>query len=319
MITRRTLTAASFASLGLGRGAMAQAFPSRPIRLIVPYPAGGGVDVTARILAEPVGRRLGQTVVVENRSGAAGAIGVEACANAAPDGYTLVMTAPGPITVGPNLRPHPYDPLALTHVIRLARSPLVLVARKTLPAADLAALARMVKEQPEAVRFASGGAGTGTHMAGELFALRAGGRMIHVPYRGTAPAITDLIAGNVDIFFSDSSVYPFVQRGELRGLGVSTAEAWPGMPGLPPIGSVIEGFDLSNWYGVAAPPGTPAAVTTVLHDAFAQALAEPDVATRLLGTGFSVAPMAGAPFAAFIRAESETWAGVIRAANIRLD
>jgi len=301
------------------RPAAAQAFPNRPIRLVVPYPAGGGVDLVGRILADPMGRLLGQPVVVDNRAGAAGSIGIESVARSAPDGYTLGVTAPGPVTVGPNLRPHPYDPLKLVHVARLTVSPLLLIARKTLPARTVAELAALVKNRPDTVRFASGGVGTGTHMAAELFALRAGGKMIHVPYRGTAPAVTDIIAGNVDIFFSDASALAQVQRGEVMGLAVTTAQRWKRLPSLPAIGETIQGFDVANWYGLAGPEGMPADIVRKLQDTATAAMAEPASTQRVEAGGFDVAPQDSAAFTAFIRQELATWKDVIQRAHIKLD
>lgn len=302
------------------REALAQpAYPSRPVRLIVPYPAGGGVDVAARILAEPVARRLGQPVIIDNRSGAGGAIGTEAMANAPADGYTLVVSVPGPITVGPNLRPHPYSVATMTHVLRIVLSPLVLIARRDLPADDVAGLVQLVRQRPEGIRYASGGAGTGTHMTGELFALRAGGRMLHVPYRGAAPAVTDLMAGQVDIYFSDTSAIALVRQGQVKALGVTTKERWPGLPEVPALNETLDGFDISNWYGISAPAGTPADIVARLDAAFRAALAEPDVVSRLATTGFMPAPLGSREFSAFIAAESRVWAEVIEKAGIRID
>ncbi|MCC7427944.1 MAG: tripartite tricarboxylate transporter substrate binding protein [Alphaproteobacteria bacterium] len=310
--------AAMIAGAG-ARPARAQAFPNRPVRVIVPYPAGGGTDLVTRAVAEPMGRRLGQPVVIDNRSGAAGAIGIEAMARSAPDGYTLGVGAPGPITVGPNLRPHPYDPKALTYVTRFVVAPFILVARKDLPASNVAELAALVKSRPDGIRFASAGVGTGTHMSAELFALRAGSRMVHVPYRGTAPAITDLISGQVDIFFSDASAIAHVQGGALKALGVTSAEPWRRLPNIPPIAATLAGYDVSNWYGLMAPTGTPGDVLRRLQEAATAALGEPEVVSRIESIGFEPSPLSGAPFAEFARRELDTWAEVIRHANIKLD
>lgn len=316
--TRRTVLGAGLV-LATAPAARAQAFPNRPIRLIVPFPPGGGVDVVGRILADPLGTLLGQPVVVENRSGAGGGIGVEAMAKSAPDGHTLSMTAPGAITAGPAVRSMPYDPLALSHVSMVTRSPLLLVCRKGIAARNLVEFVALVKREPDAIRFASGGVGTGTHLAGELLNLRLGTRMVHVPYRGTGPALTDLVAGNVDIFFSDASAWPMVQQGELRLLAVSPATRWAASPDTPTVGSVVPDFDVSNWYGVAAPPGTPEAIQARLAADIANILARPEVVEMLSRVGFDAAPMPPAEFAAFVRRELETWRSVVQAANIRAD
>jgi tripartite-type tricarboxylate transporter receptor subunit TctC len=303
----------------LPQAARAQAWPARPIRLVVPFPPGGGVDAVGRMLAEPLGAALGQPVVVENRAGAGGAIGVDSVAKAPPDGYALAMVSPGNMTVGPVVRPTPYDPLALGMVSRVTTSPLLLVCRNSLPAPDLAAFVALLRRQPDAIRFASGGVGTGTHLAGELMNLRLGVRMAHVPYRGTAPALTDLVAGTVDIFFSDTSAWPMVQQGQLRLLAVSSAARWATSPQTPPVASGVADFDILNWYGVVAPPGTPEPIRARLAAEIAKVLAVPRIVELLGRIGFDAAPQPPADFARFVAAETATWRAVVQAANIRAD
>jgi tripartite-type tricarboxylate transporter receptor subunit TctC len=307
------------AGAALAPAVWAQAWPARPIRLVVPFPPGGGVDAVGRILAEPLGAALGQPVVVENRAGAGGAIGVDAVAKSPPDGYALSMVSPGNMTVGPVVRRTPYDPNTLGFVTMVCRSPLLLVARNTLDARDLAGFVALARRQPDGIRFASGGVGTVTHLAGELMNLRLGTRMVHVPYRGTGPALTDLIANNVDIYFSDSSAWPMVQQGQLRLLAVSTAVRWATSPDTPPVASVVPDFDISNWYGVIAPPETPAAIRERLAVEIGRILARPEVVEVLGRLGFQPAPMASSAFAAFVRTELDTWRAVVRAANIQVE
>jgi tripartite-type tricarboxylate transporter receptor subunit TctC len=314
---RRALALAALSALP--KGARAQAWPNRPIRLIVPFPPGGGVDATGRILAEPLGAALGQTIVVENRAGAGGAIGVEAMAKSPADGHVLALVSPGNMTAGPVVRPTPYDPLALGFVTRVVQSPLLLVCRPTLPARDLGAFVALARRQPDGIRFASGGVGTGTHLAGALLNLRLGVRMTHVPYRGTGPALADLIAGNVDIFFSDTSAWPMVQQDQLRLLAVSSLARWPQAPEVPSVGSLVPEFDVANWYGIVAPPGTPAAITGRLQAEIARLLARPDIVTLLERIGFAPGPLPPDEFQAFVRAETATWTAVVRAADIRPD
>ncbi len=294
-------------------------YPDRPIRLVVPFAPGGGVDAVARIIAEPLGVSLGQPVVVENRGGAGGAIGVDMVAKSPPDGYTLSMVSPGNMTAGPVVRPTPYDPLTLGYVTMIARSPLLLVARNGFSAQNLQDFVALVRREPDAVRFASAGVGTGTHLAVELMNLRLGVRMAHVPYRGTGPVLTDMLAGNVDVFFSDASAWPMVQQGQLRLLAVSSAARWETSPQTPSVGDVVPDFDISNWYGLIAPPGTPEPIRTRLAGEIAKIIVRPAITEMLHRIGFRPAPMSPAEFAAFVRTELETWRTVVQAANIRAD
>lgn len=303
----------------LAAPAAAQSWPTRSLRLIVPFPAGGGVDAVGRILAEHLTTALGQPVVVDNRAGAGGAIGVDSVVKSAPDGYTLAMTSPGNMTAGPVVRPTPYDPLTLGHVARVVRSPLLLICRPDLPAADFTALVALIRAQPELIRMASAGVGTGTHLAAELLNLRLSARMTHVPFRGTAPVLTELMAGRVDIFFSDTSAWPMVQQGRLRLLAVSTAARWSVAPRVPSVADLVRDFDIANWYGVIAPPGTPEAPRQRLFEEISRIVARPEVMEFLARIGFEPAPLPAAEFAAFLRAETGTWRAVVRAANIRPD
>ena len=315
-IARRGILGTGLA-LGFAPELQAQAYPTLPIRLVVPFPPGGGVDAVGRILSEPLGTLLGQPVIVENRAGAGGAIGVDQVAKSPTDGYSFSLVSPGKMTAGPLVRPTPYDPLALGFVTMVVRSPLLLVCRNGLAAQNLAEFVALVKREPEAVRFASGGVGTGTHLAGELMNLRLGTRMVHVPYRGTGPALTDLIAGNVDIFFSDTSAWPMVQQGQLRLLAVSSAATWGASPQTPSVGSVVPGFDISNWYGIIAPPGTPEPIRARIAAEVAGIIKRPAITETLQRIGFEPAAMPPAEFAAFVRAELDTWKAVVEAANIR--
>jgi tripartite-type tricarboxylate transporter receptor subunit TctC len=322
LVTRRRLgrgaLGAAFAA-GLAPAARAQDFPNRPVRLVVPFAPGGGVDAVARIIADPLGAALGQPVVVENRAGAGGAIGVDAVAKSPPDGYALTMVSPGNMTAGPVVRPTPYDPLSLGFVTMIARSPLLLITRNGFRAQNLRDFVALVRREPDAVRFASAGVGTSTHLAVELLNLRLGVRIAHVPYRGTGPALTDMLAGNVDVFFSDASAWPMVQQGQLRLLAVSSAARWESSPQTPAVNDAVPGFDISNWYGVVAPPGTPEPIRARLAQEIAKIIVRPEVTETLHRIGFQPAPMSPADFAVFVRTELETWRTVVRAANIRVD
>lgn len=321
-VGRRRLMRATLATGmagNLARPAWAEAFPSRPVRLVVPFAPGGGVDATARIIADHLSPALGQPIVIENRAGAGGAIGVEAVAKSAPDGYIITMVSPGNMTAGPVVRPTPYDPRTLGFITRAVRSPLLLVCRKDLPARDLAGFVALVKQKPDAIRFASGGVGTVTQLAAELVNLRLRIRMVHVPYRGTGPAMTDLIAGNVDIFFSDTSALGAVQQDQVRLLAVSSGTRWSHMPDVPSMAEAIPGYDIANWYGVVAPPGTPDGILTQLQQEIAKVLAKPEVAEALRRIGFDPAPLSPKEFAEFVRNEYATWTEVVHAAHIKVE
>ncbi|MFC3125266.1 Bug family tripartite tricarboxylate transporter substrate binding protein [Pseudoroseomonas globiformis] len=293
--------------------------PERPVRIIVPFPAGGGLDLVGRVLADVWNRTLGQPVVVENRAGAAGALGIEQVFHAAPDGHTLGITSAGNITIGPLLRKTPYDPMAMVHVSRLTTSPLLLVARKDLPAADLGAFLTWARTRPEEVRFGSGGIGSSTHLSLALLNIRLGTDMLHVPYRGTAPLLTDLVAGNVDVGFSDAAVWPMLEQGTLKLLGVSTAGAWARSPQTPVLDGRAGEFRVNNWYGLVAPPGLPAPILARLQAEAANALELPRVRDAYATSGFTAAALPEADFRPYLAGEINLWKGVIDAAHIEVE
>ncbi|MBP0491352.1 Bug family tripartite tricarboxylate transporter substrate binding protein [Pararoseomonas indoligenes] len=290
--------------------------PDRPVRIIVPFPAGGGLDLVGRVLAETIAPALGQPVVVDNRAGAAGALGIEQVFRAAPDGHTLGITSSGNITIGPLLRKTPYTPLTMTHVSRLTTSPLMLVARKDLPAADIDAFIAWAKAKPAEVRFGSGGIGSSTHLSLELMNIRMGVKTLHVPYRGTTPLLTDLASGNVDVGFSDAAGWPMVEQGTLRLLAVSTAEAWPRSPSTPVLDGRLGEFRVNNWYGLVAPPHLPAPILARLEAETAKALATARVRDAYEASGFTAAPMPQAEFQRYLEGEVALWKGVIETAGI---
>jgi tripartite-type tricarboxylate transporter receptor subunit TctC len=292
-------------------------YPNRPVRLIVPFPPGGGVDLTARLLADPLARELGQPVVIENRGGAGGTIGVEQMARSAPDGHTLSLTGAGTVTAGPHLRRLPYDPLALRHVTRLVRMPFVVAVRNELPARTLPEFMALGKAQE--IRWASGGIGTSQHLAGELFKQMSGLRMAHVPYRGTGPALNDLAAGVVDAYFGDPATLGLIQNGQARAMAVTSPERWPLLPGTPAAAEAVPGYRAENWYGLAAPPGTPDDIVAFLSEHVRRVLAEPATARRFDEAGLHPAPLPIAEYLAFLRQDSETWGRVVRDGGIRID
>jgi tripartite-type tricarboxylate transporter receptor subunit TctC len=317
---RRALLIAALGAPPLAGAARAQPsgpYPNRPVRLIAPFPPGGGVDLTARLLAEPLSRELGQPVVVENRAGAGGVIGVEAMARSAPDGHTLSLTGAGTVTAGPHLRRLPYDPFALRHVTRLVRMPFVVAVRTDLPAATLAEFMALARRQE--VRWASGGIGTSQHLAGELFKQMSGLPIVHVPYRGTGPALNDLAARVVDAYFGDPATLGLIQNGQARALAVTSPERWRLLPDTPAVAEAVPGYQAENWYGLAAPPGTSEEVVALLSDRVRKVMADPATARRFDEAGLHPATLPLEDYLAHLRRDSETWGRVVRDGNIRID
>lgn len=311
-LPRRGVLAAGAALLAAP--ARAQAWPARPIRIVVPFSAGGGYDVTARLLAEPLSRELGQSVVVDNRTGGGGALGLEAVWRAPPDGYTLALTGAAVITAGPHLRKPPYEPLDFAHITRLVRMPFLIVAKKDLPAGNLAEFVALAKRQT--LTYATSGAGTSQHLTGELFNQTAGVKMTMVPYRGTTPALNDLVAGVVDAAVADSSALQIIRGGGIKAIAVTSPDRWSLLPETPAAVEQIRGCVSENWYGLAAPPGTPEDIQRHLHAAIAKVLADQALRARYDASGLHVALMETAAFRDFIRADDATWKGVVERGQI---
>lgn len=292
-------------------------YPERAIKIIVPFPPGGGVDLTARLMMEPLSKELGQTIVIENKGGAGGIIGVEAMSHTRPDGYTLSLTGAGTLTAGPHLRKMPYDPMALTQITRLVRMPFIVAVRNDLPAKTLPEFMELAKKQE--LRWASGGIGTSQHLAGELFTQMSGLKMIHVPYRGTGPALNDLAAGIVDAYFGDPATLGLIRGGKARAMAVTSTQRWPVLPDTPAVAEVVKGYEAENWYGLAAPPGTPTAIVDRLNAAIAKVFAEPDVKKKYDENGLTPALLSPAEYVAFLKRDSVTWGDVVRKGNIKID
>ncbi len=301
----------------LATPAFAQSWPNRPIRLIVPFPPGGGVDLTARLLAEPLAQILGQNVVIENRGGAGGVIGVEAMSQAPPDGLTLSLTGAGTITAGPHLRRLPYDALGLAHITRLVRMPFIMAVRLDLPAQTLPEFLALARQGR--MTYASGGAGTSQHLTGELFNQMAGVRIEHIPYRGTGPALNDLAARIVDVYYGDPATLSLIQGGQARAMAVTSAERWSLLPDTPAAAEAVPGYVSENWYGLAAPVGTPEPIQEALSAAVLRVLNDPAARARFDAAGLHPAPMSRSDYAAFLRTDTETWGRVVRAGNIRIN
>lgn len=302
-----------------GRAQPPSAYPSRPVRFIVPFPPGGGTDIVGRMLAARLGASLSETFVVDNRPGAASTLGSAIAARSAPDGYTLLMiTASYAIAAGfyKNLQ---YDPVKdFDAVARVASQPLVLVANPSLKADSIAALIKLAKAGPGRLNYASGGAGGINHLAAELFNGAAGTRIVHVPYKGAGPALTGLLAGETQLMIATlGSAIPHIRSGKLNALAVGSASRSALLADKPTIAEAgVSGYEASNWYGVLAPRGAPGKLIELLNRQIGVALRRPDVAQRLEALAFEESFSTPEAFAAFLRAEIGKWANVIRAAGL---
>ena len=321
-ITWMVLILASLGALASG-AVLAQAWPARTIRIIVPFPPGGGNDVVGRLIAQKLTERLGQQVVVDNRAGANGIVGLQALMQAAPDGYTLGVGAAGPIAVNPALYDKlPYEPLRdFAPIANVANFPLLLVTHPSVAAKTTRELVALAKAKPGTLHYSSPGSGNSGHLAGELFNTLAGVKTVHVPYKGQGPAITDLIAGQVQMLYSSiPSVLPHVKQGQLTAIAVGSATRLASLPDIPTIAeSGVPGYEAYSWAGILAPAGTPKDIVARLSREIADILKQKDVSERLLSQG--AIPVGDSPeqFAAYIKAEMEKWGAVVRAANIKVE
>ena len=288
--------------------------------IVSPFPPGGPVDTLARVLSDGLARRYGQSAVVENQAGAAGNIGMDKVKRARGDGHTLLVIPAGNITINPTLMPNfPFDMQKdFVPVTMLAKAPNVLVASPASGIRSAADLVARAKAKPDALSYASPGVGSGLHLAGELFKQQAGIEMLHVPYKGTAPALNDVLGGVVPLMFSNlPATLPFLKNGKLVALGVTEAKRSPAAPEIPTLAEQgIPGVAVTSWYGLLAPRGTPAAVVEQLAKDAAEMLAQPEVRERLKAQGMTEAAMKPADFAAHIRDETAVWARIIKARNI---
>jgi tripartite-type tricarboxylate transporter receptor subunit TctC len=301
----------------------ADAYPGKPIRLIVPFPPGGPADALARIVGERIGAGMGQPVVVENHAGAAGNIGMALGAKAAPDGYTLVLAPAGNLTVNPSLyRNVPYDVgKDFAPVTVVAAVPNILVLHPSIPARNLAEFIAYVKMHPGELNFSSPGAGSGAHLAGELFKSTVGADMVHVPFSGIAPAVTAVLGGQVQLMFAGApAVLQHVRAGKLKALGVASLKRIASAPEIPTLSeSGLAGFDVTSWYSIVAPAGTPREIIARLQTEVAKALREPDVREKLAGQGAEPVANTPAEFAAMIKIEAAKWGEIVRSAKISIE
>ena len=318
-LTRRQLM---LAAAPLPALAQTEPFPSRPVRMIVPFPPGQAADVFARIIADLLSQRWPQRVVVENRAGGAGTVGMEAMARATPDGHTLGIGTSGTLGVNPGVMDRlPYDALRdFAPITNIFLVPLVVITHPDFPPRDMASLVAYIRANP-GLPFASAGPATAQHMTAEMFAFQARLRMVHVPYRGSGPAIADLIAGNVQLMFdSTASAMPHIQAGRVRALGITTAYRLAAMPEVPTIAqTVLPGFSAAGWGGLIAPAGTPEPIIARINRDVTGLLREPALAARIIALASIPDPTTPEEFAAFIRAEIVKWTAVARAAGVRLE
>ena len=323
MITRRRLLAASAIAALAPRLARAQtrqdAWPSRHVRLIVPFPPGGGTDAVGRILSTRLAEMWGQQIIIENRGGAGSNVGSEAGARAAPDGYTMLFAAFPFATNRFIYRTIPYDPIAdFAPITLIGTFPNIMVVPNTSPAKSVAEFITYAKANRGDITFGSSGIGTSPHLNGELFMRVAGIEMTHIPYRGAGPAITDLIPGRLTMMFNTSgSLMPHVQSGRLRALAVSSGKRFSAVPELPTVAeSGLPGFDVSSWYGLLVPNKTPPAIVRKMNADAVSTMREPEIRKRLEGLGLEVVGSTPEQFGAFIKAEMDKWGPIIKAANI---
>ena len=313
-------TAILLAASGL---ALAETYPAKPIHFIVPYPAGGPLDTVARLLGQKVSESVREPVIVENRPGAGGNIGADQVAKSAPDGYTILMGAVATHAINPTLYAKiPYDPVRdFAPVTQVASTPNVLVVNPSLPVANVKEFIAYAKAHPGALNFGSGSTGSAGHLAGELFKAMAGVQMVHVPYKGAGPAMQDLIGGRIQLMFDNlASSLAQMRAGKVKALAVTTAKRSSLAPELPTIAeSGLPGFDISTWFGVFAPGGTPRDVVQRLHDELVKALADPAVRETMLKLGAEPVGSTPAEFAAYIRSEARKYAEVIKASGARVD
>ena len=299
--------------------ASAAEYPERAVRVIVTFPAGGGTDIVARMVFQKVAERSGATFVIDNRGGAGGTIGTDLAAKAAPDGYTIVVVS-GSHTINPALyKKLPFDSVRdFAPVAILVTGPGLLVVHPSLPARNVRELITLARSQRGGLLYASAGNGTPPHLAAELFKLMTATQIAHVPYKGNAQAMTDLIAGQIALSFPTiPSALPHVQTGKLRAMGVTSAKRVGALPEIPAIAETVTGYDGSAWYGVLAPAGTPAATVTRLHTELMTALRTPDLKDKLVSQGLEPASYMPEEFSALIVSELAKWAKVVAAAGVK--
>lgn len=315
------LAAGAVASPAISRVARAQTYPSRPIRIVVGFPPGGPADILARLISPSLSERLGQTFIIENRPGAAGNIGTETVVRSPADGHTLLLVVPGNAVSDFLYTTLNFKFMRDTAPVSgISNGPMIMALNQAIPVRSVPEFIAYAKARPGKINFASPGIATTIHLCGELFEILAGVDMVHVPYRGNAPAVTDLIAGQVQLMFADTpSSIEHVRAGKLRALAVTTAGRSEALPELPTVSEFLPGFVASNWFGVAAPRNTPPEIVAKLNAEINAVLAEPKVKARLADLGTTALGGSSADFGRFMTAEAEKWGKVIRTSGIKVE
>ena len=303
--------------------AIAQTYPTKPVRLIVPYPPGGGTDIFARMLGVRLGEALGQQIVIDNRAGAAGVLGADAAAKAAPDGYTLVIGQASNLAINQHLMSKlPYDPVRdFAPITLIATSPSLLVVHPSLPVRTVKDLVALAKVKPGTINYASAGNGSPGHLAAEYFKKVAEIHLVHIPYKGATPALMDVIAGQASLYFtSPVAAQPYVQSGRLRQIAVTSAQRFPPLPGVPSIAEAgYREFDMTTWWGLLAPAGVAKDIIARLHADAVKALNAADMKQRMAAQGAMVVTDTPEQFAAYLKSEIAKWGRIVSASGARLD
>ena len=322
-MSRRTALAFALAAQCLAGAALAADYPTKSIKLVVPYAPGGGADSVARIVAKKVSENIGQAIVIENKGGAGSIVGTDIVAKAEPDGYTLLLGQSGPISINPAVyKSLPYDPVKdFAPVTMTTAYPYILVVNSELPAKSLQEFVALAKSKPGAMNYGSTGVGAANHLVAELFNSKAGLKMTHVPYRGTALAVGDLLAGQLTMVFGDPiSVLPHIKSGKLRALAVTSLQRSPVAPEVPTVAeSGYPGFEALAWHGILAPARTPPAIIKKLNEEIAKALGDPETRALLVNQAMQTVGSTPEEFAAFIQKDIAIWKAVAAAANVTVE
>ncbi len=320
-VRKLLLMALGFSCVAAGVQAQTQGYPTKPVRLIAPFAPGGPTDIVARVVSQRLGQQLGQTVVVDNRASAGGAIGCEIAAKSAPDGYTLLLGSSGNLAVAPSLTLRlPYDPVKdFLPITQTTSGPQIMVVHPSVPAKTVQDFIALAKTKSGALNYASGGTGMSNHLASELFVLAAKVSIVHVPYKGTGPALTELLGGQVQMMMSSLlPAMPHIQSGRLRGLAVTSLKRTAALPEIPTmVESGLPGFETTSWHGVLAPVKISKPIAGRLHAELVKALNHPEVKTLFANQGMDVVANTPEEFAAYIKHEAQKWSGVIRTIGLK--